>query len=77
MDYRQLNRTDLRVSRLCFGTMTFGKPVDQTCAARMIDRCIEAGINFVDTANAYQHGNAESILGNALRGKRKELVLGY
>jgi aryl-alcohol dehydrogenase-like predicted oxidoreductase len=55
--------------------MTFGKPADQLCATRMIERCIEAGINFVDTANAYQHGEAESMLGNALRGKRKEVVL--
>jgi aryl-alcohol dehydrogenase-like predicted oxidoreductase len=55
--------------------MTFGKPVDQPCATRMIERCIDAGINFVDTANGYQHGAAESMLGNALRGKRKELIL--
>ena len=75
MDFCQLNRTEIRVSRLCFGTMTFGKPVDQFCATRMIERSIEAGINFVDTANGYQHGIAESMLGNALRGKRKELVL--
>ena len=75
MDYRQLHRTELRVSRLCFGTMTFGKPVDQICATSMVDRCINAGINFFDSANQYQYGGAESMLGNALRGKRKEVVL--
>ena len=75
MDYRQLNRTDLQVSRLCFGTMTFGKPIDQPTADRMVGRCLEAGINFFDTANAYGRGAAETMLGNSLRGKRKELIL--
>jgi aryl-alcohol dehydrogenase-like predicted oxidoreductase len=56
--------------------MTFGKPVDQSTAIRMVERCIESGINFFDSANAYQHGKAESFLGNALRGKRKDVVLG-
>jgi len=75
MEYRQLSRTDLKVSRLCFGTMTFGRPVDQATATRMIARCIEAGITFFDSANAYQHGEAEIILGRALGGKRKNVVL--
>jgi aryl-alcohol dehydrogenase-like predicted oxidoreductase len=57
------------------GTMTFGKPVDQATATCMVERCIEAGINFFDSANAYQHGGAESLLGNALSGRRKEVVL--
>ena len=75
MEYHQLNHTDLRVSRLCFGAMTFGKPADQLCATRMVERCMTAGINFFDTANAYQRGEAEVMLGNALLGKRKEVVL--
>ncbi len=75
MDYRRLNRTDLKVSRLCFGTMTFARPVDQATGTRMIARCIEAGINVFDSANAYQAGEAETMLGNALRGKRKDVVL--
>jgi aryl-alcohol dehydrogenase-like predicted oxidoreductase len=75
MDYRQLNRTDLKVSRLCFGTMTFGRPIDQSTANRMVDRCIAAGINFMDTANAYQHGGSEAILGEALKGKRQGVIL--
>ncbi len=76
MDYRQLNRTDLRVSRICLGSMTFGRPVDQATANRMVERSLEAGINFFDSANAYQHGEAERLLGNALRGKRKQMVVG-
>jgi len=50
----RLKRTELEVSRLCFGTMTFGKPVDQAGATWMLERCIDAGIDFVDTANIYQ-----------------------
>ena len=71
----RLKQTDLEVSRLCFGTMTFGKPVDHTAAARMLDRCIEWGINFVDTANVYQAGVSETILGEAMRGKRDKLIV--
>jgi len=71
----KLKQTDLEVSRLCFGTMTFGKPVDQAGAARMLDRCIDAGINFVDTANIYQMGLSESMLGAVMRSKRDKLVL--
>jgi aryl-alcohol dehydrogenase-like predicted oxidoreductase len=75
MEYTTLKRTDLKVSRLCFGTMTFGKPADQAAATQMIDRCIGEGINFIDTANVYQTGLAESMLGEAIRGKRDKLIL--
>jgi aryl-alcohol dehydrogenase-like predicted oxidoreductase len=75
MDYCQLNRTELRVSRICLGTMNFGQPVDQAGATWMLDRSIEAGVNFIDTANIYQHGQAESMLGTAMRGKRDKLIV--
>src|SRR6266478_4126219 len=75
MDYRKLKHTDLNVSRLCFGTMTFGKPADQPTATRMVEHCIDEGINFIDTANIYQAGIAESMLGEAIRGKRDKLIL--
>lgn len=75
MEMRQLRGTDLKVSRLCFGTMTFGKPVDDTTACNMISRCIDAGINFFDTANIYQTGISESYLGNALKGRRDKVIL--
>jgi 1-deoxyxylulose-5-phosphate synthase len=71
----KLKGTDLNVSRLCLGTMTFGKPVDQATANKMIDRCLDVGINFVDTANIYQAGVSESMLGQAIRGKRDKLVV--
>lgn len=67
--------SDIVVSRLCFGTMTFGRPVDQAGANRMVDICLEHGVNFFDTANAYGHGGAETMLGEALRGRREQVVL--
>ena len=73
--YRKLQHTELNVSRFCFGTMTLGKPLDQTGTNQIINRCLEAGINFVDTANMYQYGIAETLLGNALKGKRDQVVL--
>ena len=75
MEFRTLKQTDLKVSRLCFGTMTFAKPVEQAEANAMIDVCLEAGINFIDTANMYQVGAAEEMLGHAMHGKRDRIVL--
>lgn len=70
MKYRPLASTGLKVSRVSFGTMTFGSQADQAAATRMVDQCLEAGINFFDTANMYNAGVAESFLGRAL-GKRR------
>jgi len=70
-----LKHTDLEVSRFCFGTMTFGKPLDQAAATQLVNRCIEAGINFFDTANVYQKGVAETMLGHAIKGRRDRLII--
>jgi len=75
MDYRTLSTTDLTVSRLCFGTLTFGSSMDGSTATRTIDRCIAAGINFFDTANVYNQGAAETILGKALSGRRQKAIV--
>ncbi len=75
MDYRILPHTDLRVSCLSFGTMPFGSQADQATSTRMVDQCLDAGINFFDTANMYNKGVAETMLGNALRGRRDRVVL--
>src|SRR5215471_7915160 len=72
---RKLKHTDLEVSRFCFGTMTLGKPLDQAGTDEVISRCIDAGINFFDTANMYNAGVAETLLGNALKGRRDKVVL--
>jgi aryl-alcohol dehydrogenase-like predicted oxidoreductase len=55
--------------------MTFGKQSDQALSTRMVDRLMEHGINFFDTANMYSTGVAETILGNALKGRRDQVVL--
>ncbi len=71
-----LKGTDLHVSRACFGTMTFGGQVtEQAMATRMVDFCIDAGINFFDTADVYQQGASEEMLGEALRGRRRDKII--
>jgi len=75
MEYRILPKTGLKVSRLSFGSMTFGSQVDQATATRMIDRCLEAGINFFDTANMYNAGKSETVLGSALGRRRPDVIL--
>jgi len=75
MEYRTLSATELRVSRLSFGTLTFGKSMDEAAACRAIDRCLVEGINFFDTANVYNTGMAEAMLGKALAGKRQAVIV--
>lgn len=55
--------------------MTFGSQVDEPGALRIVDRCLERGVNFLDTANVYNHGVSETLLGKALRGRRDRVVL--
>jgi aryl-alcohol dehydrogenase-like predicted oxidoreductase len=75
MNYRQLGSCGLRVSDLCLGTMTFGHGTDEQEAGRMVARALDAGINFIDTANSYAEGQSETILGKALHGRRDDVVL--
>ena len=83
MNYRMLGRTGLYVSELCFGAMTFGgegfwKVVGsqgQAEADKLVGRCLEAGINFFDTADVYSNGVSEQLLGKALGARRKDVVL--
>jgi len=75
MDFRSLGRTGVRVSQLCFGTMSFGGDADEAMSARMYRACREAGINFFDTADQYNQGRSEQILGELARGHRDELVI--
>ena len=75
MDFRSLGRTGVRVSQLCFGTMSFGGDADDAMSARMYRACREAGINFFDTADQYNKGRSEEILGELVRGHRDELVI--
>jgi len=75
MDYRPLGRTGVQVSRLCFGTMSFGGDADESTSAAMYRACRAAGINFFDTANRYNAGRSEELLGGLIQGHREELVL--
>jgi aryl-alcohol dehydrogenase-like predicted oxidoreductase len=75
MDYRLLGRTGVQVSRLCLGTMSFGGDADESTAAAMYRASRAAGINFFDTANRYNAGRSEEILGALIQGHREELVL--
>lgn len=70
-----LPRTDLAVSRLAYGNMTFGSQTEEAEAARILDYCFEQGINFIDTANVYNKGAAEEMLGRLLGARRQQTVL--
>ena len=75
MEYRSLGRTGLKVSSICLGTMTFGKSADRSESARMVDRSLDSGVNFFDTADSYNDGESEILLGKALEGKRGDAVV--
>ncbi len=75
MTKRQLPHTSLTVSRLCLGTMTFGSQVNEQDSQAMISAALDAGINFIDTANVYNGGLSEEIVGRCLRGSRDQVVL--
>jgi aryl-alcohol dehydrogenase-like predicted oxidoreductase len=84
MDYRQLGKSGLKVPALSFGTGTFGGTseffkrwgeTDVKEATRMVDLCLEAGVNFFDTADIYSRGASEEILGQALKGRRNQALI--
>src|SRR5919112_180703 len=77
MEYRPLGRTGVDVSPLCLGTMMFGAwgNADHDDSIRIIHRALDAGINFVDTADVYARGESEEILGKALAGRRDDVVV--
>lgn len=75
MEYRFLGKTGVKVSKLCFGTMTFGNEADEETSAVMYRRCRDAGINFFDSANIYAGGQSEVILGRLITGHRDEVII--
>jgi aryl-alcohol dehydrogenase-like predicted oxidoreductase len=77
MRYRQLGHTGVEVSTLCLGTMMFGAwgNPDHEDSIRIIHAALDAGVNFVDTADVYARGESEEIVGKALRGRRDDVVL--
>jgi aryl-alcohol dehydrogenase-like predicted oxidoreductase len=81
MEYTTLGRTGLEVSRICLGCMSFGTSdwrewvLEDAESQEIIERAIDLGINFFDTANMYSMGESERILGDALAGRRDEMVV--
>jgi aryl-alcohol dehydrogenase-like predicted oxidoreductase len=75
MEFVNLGKSGLKVSRLCLGTMIFGSTVQEDDSISLIHKAIDDGINFVDTANGYNNGLTEEIMGKALVGKRNDIVL--
>ncbi len=83
MQYNPFGKTGIFVSKLCLGTMTFGGKgfwevigrQGQETATRIVDRCLDAGVNFIDTADIYSFGESERLLGEALKDKRNRVVL--
>jgi aryl-alcohol dehydrogenase-like predicted oxidoreductase len=77
MQYRPLGRTGVMVSPLCLGAMNFGGPTPADESIAIIVRALDAGINFIDTANVYNNGESERLVGQALResGRRDQIVL--
>jgi len=75
MKYKLLGTSGVQVSALCYGCMSFGGDADETTSARMYRASRDAGINFFDTADQYNKGRSEEILGELARGHREELVI--
>jgi aryl-alcohol dehydrogenase-like predicted oxidoreductase len=75
MDYKLLGRTGIKVSQLCFGTMSFGGDADEAGSAAMYAACRDRGINFFDCADAYSKGKAEEILGRLIARERDDLIV--
>jgi len=75
MKYVYMGRTGVQVSEVCLGTMTFGNEADEETSVAIMDRAVEAGINFFDTANVYNKGLTEEIVGRWIGPHRDEIVL--
>jgi len=75
MKYKLLGRTGVQVSQLCFGTMSFGGDADEAASGAMYKAVRDAGINFFDTANEYNKGVSEEILGRLAKEHRNDLVI--
>jgi aryl-alcohol dehydrogenase-like predicted oxidoreductase len=77
MEYEILGRSGVTVSRLCLGAMMFGRQgnPDHEDSIRIIHAALDAGINFIDTADVYSYGESEEIVGKAVRGRRQDVVV--
>jgi len=76
LEYRRLGRSGLKVSRLCLGTLNLGGSTSRDDSLRLIHSALGAGINFIDTADYYNNGASEEIVGQAIQGRRDQVVVG-
>lgn len=75
MEYKTLGRAGVKVSPLCLGPMMFGGPTNEKDSIRIIHRALDAGINFMDTANVYNDGESERVIGKAVRSNREKWII--
>jgi aryl-alcohol dehydrogenase-like predicted oxidoreductase len=75
MQYRNMGRTGLKVSRICLGAMNYGDPVSETESISIMKRAFAAGVNFIDTANIYAATKSEEIVGKGVKGDRHSYVI--
>lgn len=75
MELRNLGASKFKVSPLCLGSMMFGGPADEATSKRLIGMARDAGINFIDTANTYNNGKSEEVVGRAIRDERHHWIL--
>ncbi|MBU6499972.1 MAG: aldo/keto reductase, partial [Rhodospirillales bacterium] len=75
MEYRNLGRSGVAVSPLCLGAMMFGGATEEAASARIIGAARDQGINFIDTADAYNEGRSEEVVGRAITAHRDWWVL--
>ncbi len=75
LSYRHLGRNGLKVSPLALGTMMFGGPTDEATARRIADRAFEQGVNFIDTANGYNDGRSEEVVGRLVAARRDQWIV--
>jgi len=75
VEYKRLGKSGVKVSSLCLGTMDFGSKIDEAAAIKIVKRAVDSGINFIDTADIYNNGKSEEILGRAIKGMRDDLVI--
>jgi len=76
VNYKKVGRSGLKISVIGLGALTFGDQVNESDAEKIIKSAIDAGINYIDTADAYVQGRSEEIVGKALKERRKSIVLG-
>src|SRR5258705_11552738 len=75
MQYRPLGRSGLKISPICLGTMMFGGPTDEATSSRIVAKAREAGVNFIDSADAYNGGKSEQAVSRAIANVQQNWIL--